>query len=79
MYILLYLQYFDLKDVDVKYLCNFFLDKMIKLNYLVLNLKGNNIKDGIGIEIGESVGKMIELDYLELDLNNYELKMNWEI
>ena len=79
MYILLYFEYFDLKDIDVKYLCNFFLDKMTMLKYLVLSLKGNNIKDEVGIEIGESVGKMIELGYLELDLNNYELKMTWEI
>ena len=46
------MQYFDLKDVDVKYLCNFFLDKMTMLNYIVLNLKGNNIKDEVGVEIG---------------------------
>ena len=69
------MQYFDLKDVDIRYLCNFFLDKMTMLNYFVLNLKlanlkGNNIKDEIGIEIGESISKMIELGYLELDLRD---------
>ena len=38
------------------------------LKYLMLNLKGNNIDDVAGVEIGESIGKMIELGYLELYL-----------
>ena len=67
------MQYYDLKDVDIKYLCNFFLDKMTMLKYLVVNLEGNDIADYVGIEIGKSISKMIELDYLELNLANNEL------
>ena len=70
MYIVVYLQYLNLRNIDIKYLCNFFLDKMTILKYLVLNLQGNDIDDVVGVEIGESIGKMIELGYLELDLSN---------
>ena len=64
------MQYLNLRNIDIKYLCNFFLDKMTMLKYLMLNLKGNNINDVAGVEIGESIGKMIELGYLELNLRS---------
>lgn len=67
---ILFLQQFDLKDVDIKYLCNFFLEKMSILNYFVLNLNKNNIKDDIGVEVGNSISNMIELGYLDLNLGN---------
>jgi len=65
---ILFLQQFNLKDVDIKYLCNFFLDKMSKLNYFVLNLGDNSIKDEIGVFVGKSISKMSDLGYLDLNL-----------
>ena len=67
---ILFLQQFNLKDVDIKYLCNFFLEKMIVLNYFVLNLNNNNIKDSIGVEVGKSISNMMDLGYLDLNLGN---------
>ena len=67
---ILFLQQFDLKDIDIKYLCNFFLEKMRILNYFVLNLNKNNIKDDTGVEVGNSISNMIELGYLDLNLGN---------
>ncbi len=59
-----------MKDVDIEYLCNFFLDKMSKLNYFVLNLNKNNIKDGVGVYVGKRISNMMDLGYLGLNLGN---------
>ena len=67
---ILFLQQFNLKDVDIKYLCNFFLEKMSVLNYFILNLGDNSIKDSIGVYIGKSISKMSDLGYLDLNLED---------
>ena len=46
---------------------------MRKLNYLVLNLRNNNIKDEIGKYIGLNINNMSELGYLDLNLVDNKL------
>ena len=70
---ILFLQQFNLKDVDIEYLCNFFLEKMRVLNYFVLNLNNNSIEDSIGVYVGISIGNMSDLGYLDLNLGNNSL------
>ena len=41
---------------------------MNKLNYLILNLGDNNIKDSVGVYVGKNVSNMSDLGYLDLNL-----------
>ena len=69
-YIDINLEALNLSDNDVSYLCNIFLQKMINLDELKLNLEDNEIGDDNVNKIGEVINNLSSLLKLKLNLGN---------